>query len=68
MTLKATREKVTERIVVNEELGEVSYNKCDRYGTPGSTTSATVMEPQARLSGYSPSTHHRAVLNSFSAM
>merc|ERR1719150_3307917 len=35
MKLKATGECVVERIIINEESGFVSYNKCDASGRPG---------------------------------
>ena len=35
MRLTASGELVTERIVVSEELGDVSFNKYDKHGTPG---------------------------------
>merc|ERR1712203_1169432 len=35
MTLRASGERVTERVTINEEMGEIRYNKCDSYGTPG---------------------------------
>ena len=35
MRLKATGENVIEGITINEEIGTVSYNKCDASGRPG---------------------------------
>merc|ERR1719414_2866509 len=35
MKLKATGEIVVERIVINEESGTITYNKCDASGRPG---------------------------------
>jgi len=35
MTLKASGERVVERITINEENGSVTYNKCDASGRPG---------------------------------
>merc|ERR1712038_2128134 len=35
MKLTATGEKVVERITINEEIGTVTYNKCDASGKPG---------------------------------
>merc|ERR1712012_617522 len=37
MKLNATGECVTERVTVNEESGEVTYNKCQPNGEPGAT-------------------------------
>lgn len=35
MTLRASGERVTERITINEEMGEINYIKCDASGKPG---------------------------------
>merc|ERR1719447_1014380 len=34
MKLTATGEIVKEKITINEEIGEVTYNKCDAQGNP----------------------------------
>merc|ERR1712012_723996 len=36
MKLNATGEVVVERVTVNEEVGEITFNKCDANGQPGS--------------------------------
>jgi len=36
MKLNATGEVVTERVTINEEVGEITFNKCNGSGQPGS--------------------------------
>jgi len=49
MRLQASGEIVSERIVVNEELGEVCYNKCDKYGKPGPVERVLAIHTPLRL-------------------
>merc|ERR1712241_803381 len=49
MKLKATGECVVERIVINEESGFVSYNKCDASGRPGGVERVLAIHTPLRL-------------------
>jgi len=49
MQLKATGEKVVERIIINEESGSVSYNKCDASGRPGDVERVLAIHKPLRL-------------------
>jgi len=52
MKLKATGECVTERITIKEEIGEVTYNKCDANGKPGETERVLSIRAPLRLEFY----------------
>merc|ERR1712209_109858 len=52
MTLRATGEKVVERITINEEIGSVSYNKCDASGKPGNVERVLAIHTPLRLEFY----------------
>merc|ERR1712241_1181901 len=52
MKLSATGELVTERVTVNEEKGEVTYNKCDSSGTPGDVERVLAIRTPLRLEFY----------------
>merc|ERR1712110_1015611 len=52
MTLTASGERVTERITINEEMGEIRYNKCDSYGTPGDIERVLTINTPLRLEFY----------------
>merc|ERR550532_260467 len=52
MQLKATGENVVERIVINEESGTVSYNKCDASGRPGDVERVLAINKPLRLEFY----------------
>merc|ERR1712137_1148097 len=52
MTLCASGERVTERITINEEMGEIRYNKCDSYGTPGDVERVLAIHTPLRLEFY----------------
>merc|ERR1712110_854504 len=52
MTLTASGECVTERITINEEMGEIRYNKCDSYGTPGDIERVLAIHTPLRLEFY----------------
>jgi len=52
MRLKATGENVIERITINEELGTVSYNKCDASGRPGDVERVLAIHTPLRLEFY----------------
>merc|ERR1712241_748950 len=49
MKLKATGENVVERIIINEESGFVSYNKCDASGRPGDVERVLAIHKPLRL-------------------
>merc|ERR1719464_1757140 len=52
MKLKATGECVTERITVNEEIGTITYNKCDPNGLPGDVERVLAVHTPLRLEFY----------------
>ena len=52
MRLKATGENVIERITTNEEIGTVSYNKCDASGRPGDVERVLAIHTPLRLEFY----------------
>jgi len=52
MRLKATGEVVTERITINEEIGCVTYNKCDASGAPGDVERVLAIHTPLRLELY----------------
>merc|ERR1712218_273819 len=52
MQLKATGENVVERIIINEESGTVSYNKCDASGRPGDVERVLAINTPLRLEFY----------------
>merc|ERR1712242_597538 len=52
MKLKATGENVIERITINEEIGTVSYNKCDASGRPGDVERVLAIHTPLRLEFY----------------
>merc|ERR1719373_314136 len=52
MKLKATGENVVERITINEEIGTVSYNKCDASGKPGDVERVLAIHTPLRLEFY----------------
>merc|ERR1712242_417612 len=52
MRLKATGELVTERITINEEIGCVTYNKCDASGAPGDVERVLAIHTPLRLELY----------------
>merc|ERR1719245_1066801 len=52
MKLRATGENVVERIVINEESGFVSYNKCDASGRPGDVERVLAIHKPLRLEFY----------------
>merc|ERR1712241_1198551 len=52
MQLKATGENVVERIVINEESGTVTYNKCDVSGRPGDVERVLAINKPLRLEFY----------------
>merc|ERR1712045_397654 len=52
MKLKASGELVTERITINEEIGIVSYNKCDSSGRPGDVERVLAINTPLRLEFY----------------
>merc|ERR1719410_2269837 len=52
MRLKATGENVIERITINEEIGTVSYNKCDASGRPGDVERVLAIHTPLRLEFY----------------
>ena len=54
MNLKATGECVVERIIIKEESGSVSYNKCDASGRPGTWSAYW---PSTRRSASSSAAH-----------
>merc|ERR1712038_1409174 len=49
MKLRATGECVVERIIINEESGFVSYNKCDASGRPGDVERVLAIHKPLRL-------------------
>merc|ERR1712242_624645 len=49
MKLTATGEKVVERITINEEVGTVTYNKCDASGMPGDVERVLTVSTPLRL-------------------
>merc|ERR1719330_2106623 len=52
MQLKATGENVVERIIINEESGTVTYNKCDASGRPGDVERVLAINKPLRLEFY----------------
>merc|ERR1712241_923933 len=52
MKLKATGENVVERIIINEETGSVTYNKCDASGRPGDVERVLAVHTPLRLEFY----------------
>merc|ERR550534_1477690 len=52
MTLCATGERVTERVTVNEEMGEIKYNKCDASGRPSDVERVLAIHTPLRLEFY----------------
>merc|ERR550532_2970915 len=52
MRLKATGENVIERITIKEEIGTVSYNKCDASGRPGDVERVLAIHTPLRLEFY----------------
>merc|ERR1711884_645335 len=52
MKLKATGENVVERIIINEESGAVTYNKCDASGRPGDVERVLAIHTPLRLEFY----------------
>mmetsp|Transcript_50457 Transcript_50457/g.161505 ORF Transcript_50457/g.161505 Transcript_50457/m.161505 type:complete len:670 (-) Transcript_50457:171-2180(-) len=52
MTLKATGECVLERVTVNEEIGEVTYNKCGKDGQPSNVERVLAIHTPLRLEFY----------------
>merc|ERR1712117_945560 len=52
MKLRATGEKVVERITINEESGTVTYNKCDASGRPGNLERVLAIHTPLRLEFY----------------
>merc|ERR1719330_691671 len=52
MKLRATGEKVVERITINEEAGMVTYNKCDASGEPGDVERVLAINTPLRLEFY----------------
>merc|ERR1740123_1129326 len=52
MKLQASGELVTERITINEEIGIVSYNKCDSSGRPGDVDRVLAINTPLRLEFY----------------
>jgi len=52
MKLSATGESVLERITVNEEIGEVTYNKCDASGKPSDVERVLTIHTPLRLEFY----------------
>jgi len=52
MKLSATGEKVVERITINEEIGTVTYNKCDASGKPGDVERVLTINTPLRLEFY----------------
>merc|ERR1712038_1575819 len=52
MKLKATGETVVERIIINEESGTVTYNKCDASGAPGDVERVLAIHTPLRLELY----------------
>merc|ERR1719330_1289268 len=52
MKLRATGEKVVERITINEEAGMVTYNKCDASGRPGDVERVLAIHTPLRLEFY----------------
>merc|ERR1712127_15071 len=52
MKLKATGELVVERIIINEESGSVTFNKCDGSGRPGDVERVLAIKTPLRLEFY----------------
>jgi len=52
MKLTATGESVLERVTVNEEIGEVTYNKCDASGRPSDVERVLAIHTPLRLEFY----------------
>lgn len=52
MKLSATGENVVERITINEEIGTVTYNKCDASGRPGDVERVLAIHTPLRLEFY----------------
>merc|ERR1739844_102169 len=49
MKLKATGERITECITINEEIGTITYNKCDANGRPGDVERVLAIRTPLRL-------------------
>merc|ERR1712012_1251424 len=52
MKLRATGENVVERVIINEEIGSVTYNKCDASGKPGNVERVLAIRTPLRLEFY----------------
>jgi len=52
MTLTATGERVVERVTVNEEVGEITYNKCGADGQPSNIERVLAIHTPLRLEFY----------------
>jgi len=52
MRLSASGENVVERITINEEIGTVTYNKCDARGNPGDVERVLAIHTPLRLEFY----------------
>merc|ERR1719336_1963697 len=52
MRLKATGESVIERIIINEESGTITYNKCSAGGLPGDVERVLAIHTPLRLEFY----------------
>merc|ERR1740129_2049292 len=52
MKLKASGGSVTERITINEEIGTITYNKCDASGRPGDVERVLAIRTPLRLEFY----------------
>merc|ERR1712012_1175924 len=52
MKLRATGENVVERVTINEEIGSVTYNKCDASGKPGNVERVLAIRTPLRLEFY----------------
>merc|ERR1712242_663766 len=63
MKLKATGENVVERIVINEESGTITYNKCDASGRPGDVERVLAIHTPLRLEFYERSARSGLRLN-----
>jgi len=63
MKLLSTGERTLERITVNEERGEVTYNKCDSAGKPGEVERVLAIHTPLRLEFYERSARSGLRLN-----
>ena len=50
--MKATGDDVIEKITINEEIGTVSYNRCDARGRPGDVERVLAIHTPLRLELY----------------